>query len=319
MAGLFDRRLIFVMGKGGVGKTTISAALAIAAERMGKRVLLAEIGDSDAIGQIFINDTLPEKPLKIADRIWGARVNPKSELAAYVYDHINSTFFANRITRSRLFDYLVAAAPGLKEIMSLGRIWRWTLEADSANQSAYNFIIVDAPATGHGLSLLKLPRVLIEMIRFGPIVKEVRRLESLLKDPARTWLTLVALAEELPVNEALQLYQAADSELGMPLKMIFINAVYPRVFTPSEVDQIDALIHARRGDNTDPSCHMLLEAADHLIRRRRRQQPYIDQIRHKTSGGVMEIPIYYANHLSIGDIGDIASRMMREMRDQSKP
>ncbi len=319
LADLFERRLIFVMGKGGVGKTTTSAALAIAAERMGKRVLLAEIGDSDAIGQIFINDTLPENPLKIADRIWGARVDPKSELALYVHDHINSRFFANRITRSRLFDYLVAAAPGLREIMSLGRIWRWTLETDSLDRHAYDLIIVDAPATGHALSLLRLPQVLIEMIRFGPVVKEVRQLEYLLKDPSRTGMTLVALAEELPANEALQLYQAADSELGMPLKTIFINAVYPRLFTPSEVDQIDGLKAFCRGNETDPARLRLLEAADHLIRMRRRQQPYIDRISRETRDRVMEIPLYYTNHLSIGDIGDIASRMIRHMQDQPKP
>jgi len=319
LAELFSRRLIFVMGKGGVGKTTISTALAIAAERMGKRVLLAEIGDSDAIGQIFINDTLPEAPLKIADRIWGARVNPKTELALYVRHHINSKFFANRITRSRLFDYLVAAAPGLREIMSLGRIWRWTQEAGSAEPFAYDLIIVDAPATGHALSLLRLPRVLIEMIRFGPIVKEVRELESVLRDPARTWLTLVTLAEELPTNEALQLYQAADADLGMPFKMIFINAVYPRVFTKPELERINDLKSFCRGNDTDTSCLKLLEAADHLIRMRRRQQPYIDRIKSKTRGGGVEVPVYYTNHLSIGDIGDIASRMIRQMREQSEP
>lgn len=309
---LFERRLIFVLGKGGVGKTTLSAALAIAAERMGKRVLLAEIGDSDAIGQVFINDTLPESPLKLADRIWGARVNPKSELALYVHDHINSRFFANRITRSRLFDYLAEAAPGLKEIMSLGRIWRWTMETDAAGNSAYDLIIVDAPATGHALSLLRLPRVLIEMIRIGPIVREVKQLEALLKDPARTWLTLVALAEELPANEALQLYQTAEAELGMPLKMVFINAVYPETLTPSEVAQVDNLINYCQENDPDSSGLRLLEAADRLIRMRRRQQPYIDQIKGVAGGGVMKIPIYYSNHLSIGDIGDIAASLIKD-------
>ena len=300
------------MGKGGVGKTTISAALAVAAERLGKRVLLAEIGDSDAIGQIFISSTLPEKPLKIADAIWGARVNPKSELAAYVNDHINSTFFANRITRSRLFDYLAAAAPGLREIMSLGRIWRWVLETDADGQPAYDLIIVDAPATGHALSLLRLPQVLIEMIRFGPIVREVRHLEALIKDPDQTWLSLVALAEELPANEALQLYQDARQKLGMPLKMVFINAVYPRLFSPDERGRVeDLLAHCRQHDPTAEGVK-LLEAAGQWIRRQGRQQPYIDQLTREISSHHVEIPIYFTNHLSIRDIGDIANRLIKE-------
>src|SRR6056297_2019133 len=311
LAELFERRLVFVMGKGGVGKTTISAALAIAAERMGKRVLLAEIGDSDAIGQIFISDTLPEEPVKIAETIWGARVNPKSELAAYVKDHINSTFFANRITRSRFFDYLAAAAPGLKEIMSLGRIWRWVLEKDADGQAAYDLIIVDAPATGHALSLLSLPRVLIEMIRFGPIVREVRHLEALIKDPDKTWLTLVALAEELPANEALQFYQGAQKKLGMPLKMVFINAVYPRLFSSDESAQVGDLLSYCRQNAPAAQGLKFLEAAGQWISRRSRQQPYIDQLAQEIDSGHMEIPIYFTNHLSISDIGDIANRLIK--------
>ena len=313
LAELFERRLVFVLGKGGVGKTTISAALAIAAERLGKRVLLAEIGDSDAIGQIFISDTLPEAPLKIADAIWGARVNPKAELAEYVNNHISSTFFANRITRSRLFDYLAAAAPGLKEIMSLGRIWRWALEKDADGRAAYDLIIVDAPATGHALSLLRLPQVLIEMVRFGPIVREVSQLEKLIKDPEKTWLTLVALAEELPANEALQLYQDARKKLGMPLQMVFINAVYPRLFSPDERTRIADLSAYCRQNDPKAAGLKLLAAAEQWISRRRRQQPYIDQLtREISSGGHMEIPIHFTNHLSISDIGDIAARLVKE-------
>lgn len=310
LAELFERRLVFVMGKGGVGKTTISAALALAAERLGKRVLLAEIGDSDAIGQVFISHTLPAQPLKIADAIWGARVNPKAELAEYLNQHINSTFFANRITRSRLFDYLAAAAPGLKEIMSLGRIWRWVLEKDADGLAAYDLIIVDAPATGHALSLLRLPQVLIEMIRFGPIVREVRQLEKLIKDPEKTWLTLVTLAEELPVNEALQLYQDAHTKLGMPVKLVFINAVYPQVFSPDETAQIADLLPYCRQHDPGAKGLRLLEAGWQWLSRRRRQQPYIDQLADKISSGHMEIPIYFTSHLSITDIGDIAARLI---------
>ena len=318
LAELFERRLAFVMGKGGVGKTTISAALAIAAERLGKRVLLAEIGDSDAIGQIFISDTLPEAPLKIADAIWGARVNPKSELAAYVNDHINSSFFANRITRSRLFEYLAAAAPGLKEIMSLGRIWRWVLEKDAGGRAAYDLVIVDAPATGHALSLLRLPQVLIEMVRFGPIVREVRQLEALIKNPDKTWLTQVALAEELPANEAMQLYQEAQENLGMPLKMVFINAVYPRLFSPDETAQVGELLSYCRQNEPAAEGLKLLEAAGQWISRRRRQQPHIDQLAQEIDSGHMAIPIYFTNYLSISDIGDIAARLLDAMQPPEK-
>ena len=117
----------------------------------------------------------------------------------------------------------------------------------------------------------------------------------------------MALAEELPVNEALQLYHAADAELGMPLEFIFINAVYQTTLTPREIEQVECLRNNCQGNGGNSDERELFEAAGRLIRMCRRQQVYVDQIKSGTSVNVIEIPMYYTNHLSIGDIGDIAA------------
>ncbi|PIP37188.1 MAG: hypothetical protein COX19_17265, partial [Desulfobacterales bacterium CG23_combo_of_CG06-09_8_20_14_all_51_8] len=116
----------------------------------------------------------------------GARVDPRAELEAYVRAHVSPGFIAGKIIRSRLFDYLFEAAPGLKEVMSLGRLWRWETSGRNLPDAAFDLIIVDAPATGHALSLLRLPDMLIHMIRVGPVANQIRKLQSLLKDPRKT-------------------------------------------------------------------------------------------------------------------------------------
>ena len=307
MDDLLARRLIFVMGKGGVGKTTLSAALAMIAARMGKRVLLTEVGDSDVVGQLFINKTLPEAPLKIAGKIWGARVNPKKELEEYTFTHVGSGFIANRITQSRFFDYLVEAAPGLKEVMSLGRIWRWE-GMGGKSKPDYDLIIVDAPATGHGLNLLRLPKMLADMIRVGPIASQIRDLQRLLQDPDKTCLTLVALPEELSINETIGLYDAAENELSMPISTIFMNKVYDRLFSSEDRLKIEDL---RISCSQENKIRPLLKAAQHRMLRIDTQQFYIDQIRTRTRQRVVEVPFYFTNNLSLSDIGEISHMMLR--------
>jgi anion-transporting ArsA/GET3 family ATPase len=303
---LFAHRMVFVMGKGGVGKTTVSVLMGLAASRLGKNVLLVELGDSDAIGGVFTRQTLPENPVLLSERLWGVRVNPKSELSAYTHAHINSGFIAHRITRSRLFDYLFAATPGLKEVMSLGRIWRWERSVDDTSSPVYDLIIVDSPATGHGLSLLRLPVQLIQMIRVGPIVSQIKELQGLLQDQRKTCIALVSLPEELPVNETLEFYSAAQSSLSTPVRAVFMNGVWPPQYSNDEIRQIDTLPDAAVSGPMDESLRVVLTAARNHINRRLLQDQYISQITSAVSCPVIEVPFYFTNDLSPEDLDQIS-------------
>ena len=276
---LLSHRLIFFMGKGGVGKTTLSVALALTAEMMGKRVLLTEIGDSSGIERYF--DVAPDiRPKQASSSLWIARVDPKDELTAYLRFHMKAGFIANRITQSRLFDYFLAATPGLKEIMTLGRIWRWEKAIDTAGRPAYDIVIVDAPATGHGLSLLRLPKMLVEMIRVGPIAAQVHEVQNLLLNPAQTALTLVALPEELPVNETLEMISIAQDEVGISVQAVFVNGVYPVFITPDELfglqDSVQNCIESGAGCD---DLRFATNAARRQVVRNAAQQGQMDQLR----------------------------------------
>jgi len=298
---LLSRRLIFVMGKGGVGKTTISIALAVAAQRFNKKVLLAELGDTDAIGRLYAGQTLSETPRQLASGIWGARVDAKTELKAYVRAHLPSKFIARKIIRSQLFNYLFEAVPGLKEVMSLGRLWRWEKQDHHLSGTSFDLIIVDAPATGHALSLLRLPDLLIKMIRVGPLTKQLRIVGHLLKNSQKTAIALVTLPEELPVNETVELYSMANDSLDMTVAAIFINSVYPDFFDRHDMEHIRSLKKKFQNRFSRPE-NLLITGALNLIRRRGFQQEHMKTIYEIAKCHVQEIPFCFTNDMTLKEI-----------------
>lgn len=315
IAQLLSRRLIFVMGKGGTGKTTLSLSLAFAAEKAGKRVLLAETEEGTAIGRIFGQTEINETPIPVSDGISIARVLLKAEMAAYTHFHIKSGFIAKRITGSRLFDYLATATPGLKEIMTLGRLWRWEADRQESGRPVYDIIIVDSPATGHVLSLLRLPKTLIRMIRVGPLVSQVKQLDALLKDPDRTALALVSLPEELPVKESVELMGIARDEIRVPVRMFFLNGVYPDIFSSRNVENAHGMIFSEEGlgrlrasVSHRKALDAVVAAARHQYTRREIHEKYIDYIHRAVSCPVVEIPFFYTNDMAVGDMRQIADQ-----------
>ena len=298
---LLSRRLIFVMGKGGVGKTTISIALARSAQRFKKKVLLAELGDTDSIGRLYAGQPLPESPVRLASGIWGARVDAKNELEAYVRAHLPSKFIAGKITRSRLFEYLFEAVPGLKEVMSLGRLWRWEKDESHLSDPSFDLIIVDAPATGHALSLLRLPELLIKMIRVGPLTNQLRIVGHLLRNHQKTAIALVTLPEELPVNETVELYSMAKNSLDMPVAAIFINGVYPDFFHQQDIGHIRNLEKKFQSRFPVPE-NLVIASAMNLIHRKGLQQKQMKKIYETAKCHVLEVPFCFTNDMTLKEI-----------------
>jgi anion-transporting ArsA/GET3 family ATPase len=312
---LFDRRLIFVVGKGGVGRTTASIAFALAAARLKKTTLLVEVGEANSIGPLFEQAALTPTPEPLRPGIFGARIEAKTVLDAYVHAYIGSGFIADRLTHSQLFDHIVAATPGLKEVMTLGQIWRWEQETSDRGVSRFDLVIVDAPATGHGLSWLRVPQVLVDMIRVGPIAEQIQWLEDLLHDRQKTSLTLVTLPEELPVNEAIEFEATARDVLNMPVDVTLVNGIYPKIFTPREAAQIERQLKAYSlemndgGDFTRP----LLESARAEIIRRKLQEAQISRLRESLASRLLEIPFYFTNELTLDETQNIAELLLREL------
>ena len=270
-----------------------------------KNVLVVETHENDALGSFFGKIGFTEKPSRLDSKIWGVRIDPKIVLEEYIRKYVTVPFVAYQIIHSRIFEHLAVATPGLKEVMILSEIWRFEQKKDSNSKSPlYDLIIVDSPATGHGLSLLRVPSTLTSMLQTGPIATQTRWVEDMLKDATRTCLVLVALPEELPVNEALEFERKAESDLNMCVAAIMVNMVYQEIFSHNEALAIE------RMDQSGPEKKLrIIEAARRQIVRRKLQQSHINRLITEGEHPVFQLPFYYTNNLDRVQIKDIAEHI----------
>lgn len=230
LRSLLDRRLVVVTGKGGVGKTAVACALAEAARRAGKRVLLVETAAHEEVAACFEPDARPigHAGRTLAPGLHALRIDPHAALAEYVGLQLRLAVVTDRILRSEIFGQLLEAAPGWRELIVLGKIWHLEQRTDRAGRKLHDLIVVDAPATGHGLTFLDVPRVAQQAIRAGPLARHAGWVEALVHDPVRTVLLPVTLPEELPVLETRELVRRAREQVGIAVDRIVVNQMPSR-------------------------------------------------------------------------------------------
>src|SRR5215210_7502074 len=234
---LLDKRLILVTGKGGVGKTTVAAALGLAAARRGKRVVLCEVAEQKRLGALFAVDT-EHAETELAPGLFAVSVDPEQAKQEWLRYQLKSRTLAGVLGGSRLFQYLTAAAPGLNELVTMGKVWDLAqLEPRTAAQK-YDLAIVDAPATGHGLAMLQAPGTYASIAGAGPVGRHAERIDAFVRDADRTGVLTVALPEEMPVNETVEFERALRRELDIAIDAIVVNAVHPARFRPDEVARL---------------------------------------------------------------------------------
>src|SRR3990172_4141778 len=229
MVELLDKRLLINSGKGGVGKTTLSCALAVLAARKGKRVLLAESDTkTDTFGRIHEIFQVPE--LGFAEReiypnVFGCALDPDHALEEYVVSVIKVKALFRAVFERDFVKSAYAAAPGVKELILLVKLW-FLATGYEGKRRPYNLVVYDAPATGHGLFFLHMPQVLIDVLQVGPLPNLARRLLDFLHDPARTRLNLVTLPLEMPVVETLEFLEQIKGIQDVQLGTVFLNALH---------------------------------------------------------------------------------------------
>jgi anion-transporting ArsA/GET3 family ATPase len=224
MSVLLDKRLVFVMGKGGVGKTTVSAALGIVAARHGRRVLLAEVEGKGALGALFGHRDLGTTPTELRPGIYGMTISPEDALTEYFDVQFHLKRLAKPIITSQLAYYVTHAAPGLRDILMLGKVWY-----SSTRRREFDLIVLDAHANGHVLTMLRSPDALTRAIPIGPLAGHAQKVANWLRDPRQVSVNLVTLAEEMPVNETVETTKLLVSEVGLNTSHVFVNMLYPPV------------------------------------------------------------------------------------------
>jgi anion-transporting ArsA/GET3 family ATPase len=239
-ASLLERRLVIVTGKGGTGKTTVAAALAVAAAAAGRRVLLAEVGRDEQIPSLFAPGAPPAgyAGREIHPGITAMQIDPFAALGEYLALQLGMSAPVSLVLRNRAFRQLMEASPGWRELITLGKVWHLEQMQESPGRARWDLIVVDAPATGHGVTFLSAPRVVVSALRTGPLRRQAAKVEDLIEDPVRTELLPVALAEELPVRETEQLIDSVQSAVGIRVGRVVVNGVLPRPF-PAGLDDLD--------------------------------------------------------------------------------
>ena len=231
MSNLLDHPFIVVMGKGGVGRTTVAAALGRAAAALGKRACVCELGELAALPPKFGLEgrTFAFRRGAPGVDVWSLTV-PEA-LEEFGARKLHLPGFARRVVRNRFVAAFVDAIPGLHDLLLLGKIENMISEPRSGDP-VYDTVILDAPATGHGITLLTAARTLTEITRAGPFFELAKAIEVFLSDPKRTALVLTTLPELLPIRETLELAQQLENE-GFRPNHVVVNQVEPSFLPPS--------------------------------------------------------------------------------------
>jgi anion-transporting ArsA/GET3 family ATPase len=362
MPSVLDRRLIVVTGKGGVGKTTLSAAIGLLAARRGRRTIVLELSgagsDAGAAGRLAALLGHAEPPahgheVQLAPDLWGLSIDRDRVLAEWLRA-LGGRVPARVLTSSSTFQYLIAAAPGAREMISMVKVWELAQDRrpgarrqsrDEANSAGdvsptgeprpratsggdYDLVVLDAPATGHALALLRSPQMFSAIARVGPIARQARQVRELLEDPALSAYLGVTHATEMATSETIELQENLRSELGRELDAVLVNGSLPRRFEQDELRQLAALgdevqspqqpkAPPRRpvGEPTSSSALMARSASRAALAvhtRARAQRGQIARLRRR-GVAVITVPFSFQAELDLDAVQRIADRLERSL------
>ncbi|WP_045119860.1 ArsA family ATPase [Haliangium ochraceum] len=335
MASLLDSRIILIVGKGGVGRSTVAAAVAAATARRGRNTLLLESNANDRFGPFFGKPAVGTEIVRLAPQLHAVNSNPAAALEEYGmmvlrFRRVYKMVFENRVTR-----YFLRAIPGLDDYSILGKAWYHTTETERGRPK-WDTVVFDMPASGHSLSMLRLPKVILDTVPEGPLTRDARTMRDLFLDPAKSSILLVTLAEEMPVNEARELTSALRDELGMRVSHLLVNQVYPERFAEdSAAAQVQSALASEAGlaprdlgapgpgadeariagvDEGAQSDLAALVAHSELARGRRRlNERYLEELARTLEVPQSELPLLFVPTLGRDQIDLLSKQLERQL------
>jgi anion-transporting ArsA/GET3 family ATPase len=308
VAKLLDKRLIFVTGKGGVGKSTVAAALGILGARHGLRTMVAELSSQQRVQGLFDRYGEQFEEVQLAPRLFTISIDP--EHAMHEYLRVKVGPLGSALAGSRLFQAFAMATPGMRELLTIGKVWELAqLHRRTRGASPYDLVIVDAPATGHGLGLLRTPRTFADIARVGPIAHQGRTIAQTLADPEFTGVVAVATPEEMPVNETLTLCQTVEAE-ALALDLVVLNGLYPMRFDRGEIDQLSEALERSRA----PLSRTALRAALAEHSRAENQRAQQARLKAGVNGRLVDLPYVFAEQLGPRQVAGLADALEAAIR-----
>jgi anion-transporting ArsA/GET3 family ATPase len=234
MTALHDRRFLFVTGKGGVGKTTVTAALALKMAAQGKRVLCAACNAKERFSTLFGVEPVGSQIAQLTTNVWGVNMDPSVAMAEYGMMILKSRTLYHAVFDNRYVRSFFRATPGLYEWAMLGKAWFHTTETLPDGGNRFDVVLLDAPATGHGLDMLRVPKVIVDIVPPGILRRDADRAWEMFRDSRQSGVVVVTLPEDMPVNETLELIASVEGELKLPIAQVIVNAMLPPLFSTEE-------------------------------------------------------------------------------------
>lgn len=300
-----DKRLVFVTGKGGVGKTTVAIALGLRAAAAGKRAIVCEVASQENASRMFDHTEVGFHEVEMEENLWSISIDPDESMREYVLLQLKVRAMRDLLFRSRIFSYLAAATPGLKELVTIGKIWELAqLDRKVKSGRKYDLVIVDAPATGHGIGFLQTPRTFAAIARVGPIHSQAQRLDRFITDQELTGTAIVALPEEMPVNESAALEHDLRAEVGIAVDRVYMNGLYPERFSKQEGEQLAELARRENG-----AVRAAARAALSEHERARSQRAQLARLRRRVEAPVKTLPFLFEPELGV----EAARRLSRRL------
>ena len=302
MPELLDKRLVIVTGKGGVGKSTVALAMGLAAAAEGRRTIVCEVSAQEHTSHVFNRAEVGFHEVEMTENLWAISIDPDQALREYLLLQLKVRAMRDLLYRSRIFGYLAAATPGLRELVTIGKIWEVALPDRKVKKGhKYDLVIVDAPATGHGIAFLQTPRTFANVARVGPIKAQAEALETFLVNHRKTGVAIVALPEEMPVNESAALEQTLAEDVGVAVDGVYMNALYPERFSKDEAEGLESVAETGNG-----AIRAACRAAISERRRAVAQREQLARLAELVNAPVRTLPFMFNPELGVEEIRGLA-------------
>jgi anion-transporting ArsA/GET3 family ATPase len=288
--------LAVASGKGGVGKSTVATALGLLAARHGLRTVIAELSSQERVQRLFEHHAEHFSEVELAPGLFTISIDPEHAMDEYLRVKLGAVGHA--LGSSHLFHAFAMATPGMRELLSIGKVWELAqLQRRTRGAAPYDLVIVDAPATGHGVGLLRTPRTFADIARVGPIAHQGRTIADTIADREFTGVVAVATPEEMPVNETVTLCAALEHE-QLAVDLVVLNAIYPMRFGDGEVEQLASALRGSRSRLSRSALSAALSEHARALAQREQQARLAEEV----NGRMVELPYVFADHLGPAEL-----------------